>query len=217
MADRRDFTSKTRKEALRRSGKRCEAVGGCDKGVFRRNLCAMHYSRLLRHGTTDRSALLKAPSGEMLEWLTAHAGHMDRGACLTFPFPRQPSGYGRLTLDGRRVGAHHAMCRIVHGDPPSSKHEAAHSCGKGHEGCVNPHHIRWATRSENLADRVLHCGGNRGSRHGNSKLTDDIVRLIRKSLSLGYSQASIAARFHVQQTTVSKIKRGALWGWLDGE
>jgi 5-methylcytosine-specific restriction endonuclease McrA len=27
MADRREFSSKTRKEALRRSGKRCEAVG----------------------------------------------------------------------------------------------------------------------------------------------------------------------------------------------
>lgn len=212
---RREFTKATKREALKRSGGLCEA-SGCEKVQFRRGLCAMHYSRLLRHGSLAKSALSKTPNGDMLEWLKAHSGHDENSSCLTFPFVRQKSGYGRVTLDGRRVGAHYAMCIIAHGAPPTSKHEAAHSCGKGNEGCVNPNHLRWATRSENLADRVIHNGGNRGEKHGNSTLTAEKVRQIRSLVAAGIAHAEIAMQIGVNPSTVGKIARRERWGWLDG-
>lgn len=209
---RREFTTKTRKEALKRSGTRCEAAG-CDLPIFRRTLCAKHYSRLLRYG--DVEVTKRVANGDPLGWLLDYCGH-NGNDCLTFPYPRNPSGYGRVTYNGERMGAHRAMCFLVRGNPPSQKHEAAHSCGNGHLGCVNPNHLRWATRSENLADRVEHYGGNRGARHGNSKLSTEVVRDILSRIRCGELQSEIASQFGVNQTTVSKIKRGVLWGWLNG-
>jgi hypothetical protein len=48
------------------------------------------------------------------------------------------------------------MCKLAHGPAPTPKHHAAHSCGKGHEACINPKHLRWATPRENAADAKLH-------------------------------------------------------------
>jgi hypothetical protein len=209
---RKEFTTKTRKAALKRSNMRCEAVG-CDKPVFRRCLCAAHYSRLLRHG--DIEATAKPANGDILTWLEDRHLHIGE-ECLAFPFLRNGNGYGRVTYGGQRIGAHRAMCILAHGEPPTPKHEAAHSCGKGHEGCVNPGHLRWATRVENLADRVEHNGGNRGSRHGNAKLSAEVVIAIRRRLAAGEAQASIAVDCQIEQSTVSKINRRVLWGWLNG-
>lgn len=46
------------------------------------------------------------------------------------------------------------MCKLKNGDPPTPDHEAAHSCGNGKHGCINPNHLRWATDAENMADTV---------------------------------------------------------------
>jgi hypothetical protein len=59
-----------------------------------------------------------------------------------------------VTLPGQpREAAHRAMCRLIHGNPPTPKHQAAHSCGNGRRGCVHPGHLRWATDAENRAER----------------------------------------------------------------
>lgn len=48
------------------------------------------------------------------------------------------------------------MCQLVKGPPPTPAHEAAHSCGRGHDACVHPKHLSWKTRSENQQDRYIH-------------------------------------------------------------
>jgi hypothetical protein len=81
----------------------------------------------------------------------------EAGECVIFPFFRNKEGYGRLNLDsGRYVGAHFYACEIRNGSRPSSEHEARHSCGNGHEGCVNGSHLSWGTRKENVADAIKH-------------------------------------------------------------
>src|SRR5690606_12175061 len=95
-----------------------------------------------------------ASNGEAEAWLVAHAGWLDHARCLKWPFGRSGHGYaGQATVDGVREAAYRHMCRLAHGNSPSSEHQAAHSCGKGHEGCINPNHLRWATPAENQSDR----------------------------------------------------------------
>ncbi len=48
------------------------------------------------------------------------------------------------------------MCILAHGEPPTPKHQTAHSCGKGHEGCINPRHLSWKTNQENSLDKREH-------------------------------------------------------------
>jgi hypothetical protein len=188
-------------------------IEGCSKTAFRRTLCAMHYSRLLRRGATDDSCLLQAPNGAPLKWLQEHVDY-DSDECLTFPFDR--GRMGRVTLNGRRMVASRAMCILAHGDPPTPTHHAAHFCGKGHESCVNPSHLRWATSKENNRDKIAHGTMNWGERHGQSKFTKDDVRAIRSALRAGELQRVIAERHATTQAVISKIARRVTWGWFNG-
>ena len=67
---------------------------------------------------------------------------------------RHKKGYPRgVMVGGRRQSAHRAMCELVHGPAPTPKHQAAHSCHRGCDGCVLPQHLHWATDAENRAER----------------------------------------------------------------
>lgn len=48
-----------------------------------------------------------------------------------------------------------------------------------------------------------------------NKLTERTVRLIRKRLARGDRQVDIAADLGVAQPTVSRVKRGECWAWVD--
>lgn len=97
------------------------------------------------------------------------------------------------------------------GQRPRSN-DACHNDGNRRNDALQ--NLRWDTRAGNLADALLHGTRPRGGRIGTAKLTDDSVRAIRAALAAGQSQATVAARHHIEQTTVSKIKRGTRWGWL---
>ena len=51
----------------------------------------------------------------------------------------------------------------------------------------------------------------RGERHGNSTFTDDKIRAIRRRVSEGETQRSLAAEFGVNPGTISKIVRRERW------
>lgn len=187
------------------------SVDGCAERGGRRGLCVKHYARWKRHG--DPLVIAMATPGSRLEWLNQHAMHQSN-ECLRWPFPRSAKdGRGYIHFRGVGTGAHRAMCFLAHGEPPSPKHEAAHSCGKGHEGCVNPNHLRWATTVENESDKIEHGTRLRGDDIGNSKLTEADIPTIR-SLCGAMKQSEIAALYGVAQTTISAIKRRLIWSWV---
>lgn len=144
-----------------------------------------------------------------LNWLRSHVLY-EGDDCLIWPFGTS-RGYGQVKADGRIRKPHRVMCEWVNGSPPTDKHEAAHSCGNGHRGCVNPNHLSWKTRAENHADAIAH-----GTAHMNklgvprAKLSLTQALEIR-SLKGNLSQDKIAERFGVSHSTVAKIHRGELW------
>lgn len=105
------------------------------------------------------------------------------------------------------------MCKLVHGEPPTPKHHAAHNCGNGHNGCLNPNHLRWATCKENMDDKVQHHTDQRGQRHWNAKLTDKDVHRIR-FLKGKMSVRRIGAEYGVNYTNILAIYAGRTWAWL---
>lgn len=121
---------------------------GCDRPVIARGFCRRHYLRWYKHNDPEAG---RTARGEPMRWLKSQIA-FDGEDCLTWPFNRNTRGYGT-------VGRHNAsrvMCELVHGPAPSRSHDAAHSCGLGHKGCVHPKHLRWATKKENQADRYIH-------------------------------------------------------------
>jgi hypothetical protein len=99
------------------------------------------------------------------------------------------------------------MCELAHGEPPTSKHEAAHSCGKGHEGCVNPKHLAWKTKTENRQESNEHGKGGRSNYGKYGRFNRDEIREIL-SLKGKMRQVDIAARYGVDWTTISSIYCG---------
>lgn len=151
----------------------------------------------------------RAPWGATGRWLTSVALKWANDDCLLYPFGLGGHGYGQATVDGQKVLAHRFVCAAFNGTPPSAKHDAAHSCGN--KRCVNGRHLRWATRTENEADKLGHGRRLRGESHSLAKLTEGQVLAIRSTQGV---QRQIAAKYGVTQQTVSDIKRGRRWGWL---
>lgn len=189
------------------------AVDGCVKPRIARGWCQAHWARWKRHGSPLVGGPLGASKGESLRWLSARTGHVG-DECLPWPFGRTGSGYGALEIDGRAISAHRWMCAEVYGPPPTPSHEAAHSCGRGHLGCVNPGHIRWATHSDNLADRLDHGTATIGEANGFAKLTEADVREIRSGAGR-VTQRDLAERYGVDPSNISQIQLRKSWSWLD--
>lgn len=131
--------------------------------------------------------------------------------CLLWPFGKT-NGYG--TLGGKTSGlAHREMCILAHGEPPFSGAHAAHSCGNGHLGCVNPNHLRWADADQNSDDRLAHGTFLRGTKIYCAKLTEDRVLSV---VADPRTDAELAQIYECSRATISDIRAGRTWGWLTG-
>lgn len=131
--------------------------------------------------------------------------------CIRWPFSVNGAGYGQACVDGEAILAHRYICELAHGPAPSADHEAAHSCGRGHEGCVNWSHLRWATRSENQRDRHQHGTMVRGAGSHHAVLTE------AQTLAIYHDQRThraIADDYGIGRQTVTNIKLGESWAWL---
>ena len=178
------------------------SVEQCDRPARCRGWCDKHYYRWATHGDpTGGRTPDGAPSKFILEALSS-----DTEDCIPWPFSVASGGYGSYYANGRSTTAHREICDRAHGKKPTPLHEVAHGCGN--RLCVNPRHLRWATRKENHADKHAHGTAQRGENHPNAKITEQQVLEIRNSLlSLG----ELAASFGVTKTTISYIRRGKSW------
>lgn len=190
------------------------SIDGCNgnaspKAKGARGWCNAHYTRWRRHGDPLSGT---TRFGEPERFLAA-AISTQGDDCLIWPFCRDGHGYAMLRRNGVVNYVSRVVCEAANGAPPSSMHQAAHSCGNGAKGCVNPRHIRWATRSQNEMDKVSHGTSKRGEGNHNAKLTEANVRQIRK-LRNTCTRKELADTFGVQQPAIDKILCGQRWGWL---
>ena len=190
-------------------------VPGCANKVKNRarQLCSKHYERLRLYGDVNHTNG-STPYGAAQSFYEARVLGCTTDDCLIWPYSRQGGGYGSICRHGKWRTVASLVCEDLYGQPPTPQHEAAHSCGNGHLGCVNPRHLRWATHSENLADRVEHGTANRGERHGNAKITRHDVRAIRM-MAGKRSQREIAEALGTTRNIVQRVIYGETWAWLD--
>lgn len=175
----------------------------------RAKLCRAHYKNKLKYGDPCH---VHAHHSEVMAW-TRNSLSYDGNDCLIWPFARSKQGYGYMRFYGSTQLAHRVICELAHGCPPSVASQAAHSCGQGHAGCVNPQHLRWDSRAGNFADKVAHGTDSRGEKSSLAKITnDDVIRI--RSLRGRVSQSAIGAEYGLTQPTISKIQSGKRWSWM---
>lgn len=130
--------------------------------------------------------------------------------CVIWPFAHNGGGYGEVRIKGRKEYAHRIVCRHVNGEQPSKDHEAAHSCGRGNDGCINWKHLTWKTSIANAHDRIAHGTAPRGTNNGHAKLTDEDVHAIRAKAGTSTHKA-IADEYGVVTSIVTRIINRDIW------
>ena len=186
------------------------SVENCGKKSHANKLCKSHYERLRRHGDPNAG---RTNNGDPLRFIHNIAATNNSAECLMWPYSRDQNGYGKLVIDGRLIGAHRYVCILAHGNAPTPDHQAAHSCGNGHLGCVSKRHLSWKSILENEADKIIHGTICRGERHWNSKLDESQVREIISLKGVG-TLDEIARKFGVSITQIWSIQRGKRWSWI---
>lgn len=186
------------------------SVQDCQRAVSRRGWCESHYRRWLRYGDPQAGRLQNGTAEAFLRSTVLPCQDVD---CLIWPYQRTGNGYAKMWWDGGHRVVSRLACEMVHGPAPAPEFDAAHSCGRGHLGCVNPRHLSWKPKVENAADKLVHGTHNRGERHGLSKLTSDDVHEIRAMLG-DVSHYKIASQFGVDEKTIRRIDSGETWSWL---
>jgi hypothetical protein len=153
---------------------------------------------------SDILACFKKDDAPSKRWLEQHLDHQDREFCLIWPLSRAQNGYPTCGANNA-IRPHRIMCEHRNGPAPSPAHQAAHSCGNGHRGCVNPWHLNWKTPSENQIERF--------QQHGlmpSRRLTPEQVDEIR-SMKGRERTVDTAARFQVTEANIRQIQSGKTW------
>lgn len=141
-----------------------------------------------------------------------NALHSECEECVFWPFRRNNRGYAEISLPGYKTKlAHRIMCHIANGEPPSVKHHASHSCGRGVDGCINPKHLLWKTPVENARDKFIHGTQLFGEIHQNAVLNTAQAMEIKYSTE---PRSVLSKRYDTSVENVRDIQNGRRWRHL---
>lgn len=105
---------------------------------------------------------------------------------------------------------HVLVCSAFHGPRPSSVHEVRHLDGNKENSL--PSNLCWGTPGENAADKKRHGTESHGESHGQARLTEEAVKILRASIPFGLWNAADAARvFGVARSTIMLAVEGESW------
>lgn len=176
----------------------------------RNGLCEKHYNRWQKYGDPlgFKGAEIGEASAYYRDVVIPYAGN----ECLIWPYSCV-DGYGVLWRDGMSRRVSRLVCEETKGPPPTPQHESAHSCGKGHIGCVTKGHLSWKTPKENSEDKIIHGTSGRGEKNAMAKLTEDQALEILSLRGKEMTKAT-ATRFGVSTSAIEAIQSGRNWACL---
>lgn len=191
------------------SNRTCD-VDGCKSAHYGHGFCVAHYKRYRKYGDPLAGGIRR---GEAQEFIKKLIENSPTGECITWPFCRRSDGLARINWRGKSRNTHAVVCELAHGAKPTPKHECCHTCGNGHMGCVNPAHLYWGTRSENVQDAIRHGTAYifepiTGEAAPAAKYSDEYISAVKAAIDSGEKQVSVAKRFGISQSHVSRIKNG---------
>ncbi len=135
------------------------------------------------------------------------------GRCWKWSGCKNWTGYATMNATAlREQKANRISWRIHFGDIPDGIY-VLHHCDN--RECNNPNHLYLGNQKQNMKDMFDRNRVERkGESNGRAKLTEEIVRNIKRSLLTGCNQRKLAENFGVSEGTIGFIKRGETWSWV---
>lgn len=128
--------------------------------------------------------------------------------CWEWQGPMQGWGYGALSFQGQKFGAHRVAYELHNGPIPDGM-QVCHTCDN--PPCCNPSHLFLGSNDDNVRDRTLKGRSARGERVHNAKLTRKDVVKIRSLVQAGVSRQEIAKRYGITDGYVGRLARRKAW------
>ena len=130
------------------------------------------------------------------------------GECWQWTRSCDTNGYGIISIQRRTQTVHRIAYQLWNGDVGDQC--VLHRCDN--RKCCNPAHLFLGTRADNNKDRDAK-GRHvplKGSRHGNAKLNESQVLLIRTMKGTA-TQREVASMFSVDRTLIGLIWANKAW------
>lgn len=129
---------------------------------------------------------------------------------------KDKDGYITYCLfNGERPAKHRRVSRLMllafGGPAPTEDHQAAHNDGNPGNNTIQ--NLRWATQTENFADKWKHGTMNWGENHPSAKLTHAKATQIHAERAAGKTLVQIAAAHGVSHPAIRRVLTGT--GWRD--
>jgi Autographiviridae endonuclease len=132
--------------------------------------------------------------------------------CQEWDLGRTTDGYGHLRLNGGYAYAHRLVWEEVNGPIPVGLF-VLHRCDN--PPCINIDHLFLGTQEDNVRDMVTK-GRARGKvapgeQNGMAKLTNDVVREIRRRSAAGVNYSRLASDYDVSKSLICAVVRRQTW------
>ena len=122
-------------------------VEGCSKPKKARGMCGAHYEKWRCEVGPGKPDFGKFPP-KVRFWAQLQKGGEDD--CWQWTGTTNDDGYGKIGVNGKKVGAHRYSYELHNGPIPEGMH-VLHSCDN--PGCANPKHLSIGTHKQNMEQR----------------------------------------------------------------
>jgi hypothetical protein len=129
--------------------------------------------------------------------------------CWEWNGSTNPFGYAKL---GTHEGGWHPAHRVsweIHFGPILDGLHVLHKCDN--PPCSRPDHLFLGTELDNIYDKISKGRNPRGERHGQARISQEIVVLIRAACESGATQHKVAKLYGLSQQQVSSIVTRHTW------
>lgn len=135
------------------------------------------------------------------------------GRCWEWTGYVDPQGYGNFAVNTKPVRCH-SWAWIDRNGPVPYGMCVLHKCDN--RACLNPDHLFLGTRGNNNSDRSSKGRNAMGEKHGQSKLNELQVRVMRRMREFGIPYRFIGRVFGVKHGTAMSAVKGKTWTHVEG-
>ncbi|MBX3002774.1 MAG: HNH endonuclease [Anaerolineales bacterium] len=138
---------------------------------------------------------------------------VDKGAieeCWNWTGAKQTKGYGSFGVGPGKTQLAHRVAYMLKEGPIPRGLVIMHICDN--RLCCNPRHLKVGTIADNNHDAISKGRNAIGERNGNSKLTEEQVKDIRKLYGTGdYTNRQLAQMYKMSDSAIYSITKNKYW------